>query len=369
LRKKKLLWFGIGGGAGVVALVVVLILVLGGGSGKDGGKSGNGGREGGFHTREVDSFNAEIKDFPAALAVSKDGTMVVASGGKGPNRVRIFDVPTKKRIAAFDPTSAGLHEVAISPDKTWLACYKHREEPGDFIELRDLKTGGLVHKLAREKTTQRLESVAFSPRSDLIAAISHGREIVVWECKSGKQIHLWEPSTTWLRCLDFLPDGRLVTTCDDKTMKIWDLSTKTAVKTIKLEGDRPTQLAISPDGKLAASMEYKPPLKKKNIFDVGDTVFVWNLETGQQVSHFRRIDMGSSWRMRFLADNRSIAISPGIDLEFWDAITGTNKLVAQSMKDWENGQKAISAFAVAADGRLFLLREKEGTLQIWEAKD
>lgn len=38
--------------------------------------------------------------------------------------------------------------------------------------------------------------------------------------------------TNWVRCAKFSPDGRLITSCsDDKTIKVWDITSGQCVKT------------------------------------------------------------------------------------------------------------------------------------------
>jgi WD40 repeat protein len=164
--------------------------------------------------------------------------------------------------------------------------------------------------------------------------------------------------------LAFLPTNQLVSSGKDKTIKIWDVGAKKAVKTIRLEGENPLQLAVSPDGKIAASMEEKKVPGEKS----GATIYVWNLETGTKVGQFRRRLFYTTWKMRFLGDNRTLAISPGIYFGFWDVITGKEKLQVQDLDEFRAGAPTVDDMRVAADGTLFLLRSN-GMLQLWRVKE
>ena len=83
------------------------------------------------------------------------------------------------------------------------------------------------------------------------------------------------------------------------------------------------------------------------------------------MGQFRRDLFGSTWKMRFLADNRTLVFSPGMYLGFWDAITGKAKQERDRLLD---DRDTVTDMKVVTDGRLFLLRD-DGTLDMWEVKD
>jgi hypothetical protein len=391
--RNKFLWIGLGGGVTLLVGVVVLVFLLkgsgdGGGDGKkDDEKSGlraggasedstkkgadskkddpKGGEKvaGGFAIRQTDSFNtgANHRAVNIGMAVSRDGkTAVVASGD--PKKVKIFDIPAKTQRAAFEPTLPGRYRAAISPDNTWLACYKLDDTS---IEMRTLNDGTLVRMLQPARITFRaLQHVAFSPQSDLVVA-RDVRNVFGWDCKSGEQRFMWQPHEEQIIGMAFLPDGRMVTTGRDRTMKIWDLTTHKAIKTIQLEGSHTLQLAVSPDGKLAASMEDK---KVPGAKVYGATIFTWDLETGTKVSQMRRDGWHDIFKMRFLADNTTLVISQMSSLECWDAVKGNCVFRLQGgQEDRLPEGEEVDETAVADNGTLFLLR-RNGTLQLWEVK-
>jgi hypothetical protein len=359
--RKKLLWIGIGGGAALVVGIVVLVFILkgsgsGGGDGKGGGKgSGTDGDGGGFSTREVDSFNTgvNVKGSDAALAVSSDGKIAVISASQGPKRIKIFDLEKKQQIAAFDPSGERGHAVLVSPGNAWVACYQ--SSFAKAIELRSLKTGELIRTLTAPEGGS-IDRVAAGPRSDILAGAGSG-EVFGWDCRTGQQAFHWKAHEKDIVGMGFLPDGKLVTSSHDHTLKIWDVNTRNAVKTIQLQGDLTLQLALSPDGKLAASME-----DKKQPGDApgsGATIYVWNLETGSKVSQMRRRLFYNTWKMRFLPDNKTLVISVFEYLGFWDATRGVNiseeKIPLESLAVTSSGMLVI----LYVDGILHLVEVKE----------
>jgi WD40 repeat protein len=68
-------------------------------------------------------------------------------------------------------------------------------------------------------------------------------------------------------------DGRFaVSASDDKTLKVWDLGTGQAIRTLEGHTSQVTGVAVRPDGRFAVSASYDKTLK------------VWNLATGQPLA-------------------------------------------------------------------------------------
>jgi len=371
--RKKLLWIGIGGGAALLVGIVVLVFILkgsgsGGGDGKGGGKGG--GTEGGDAAfRELDSFNTgvpKISDERGArlsygLAVTRDGKTAVVSAPKGGGKkLRIFDIDQQKQVGAAELNVDFIHQVRISPDKSWLACYVNRRET---IELRDLKTGTLARVLKPEKQFGggSLEHVAFAPRSDLIVGVD-GREVFGWDCKSGRQTFSFKAHEDHIVGQAFLPDGRLVTSGQDQMIKIWDLSTKTAAKTIRLDEGIVEALVVSPDGKLAGSMQRTPASEK----ELGTFLAVWDLEKGTKISRMQdKYNLGRG--LHFLPGNKFLAAGGGFHFILWDVASGTKKVIVQEGLS-RKLDEMIYDFDVTENGTVFIFRW-DGRLQRWAVKE
>ena len=89
-----------------------------------------------------------------------------------------------------------------------------------------------------------------------------------------------EGHTDWVEALALLPDGRLASGSEDKTIRLWDV--KTGAETARLEGHtaevnpllfprggRVTALALLPDGRLASGSE-------------DQTIRLWDVKTGDR---------------------------------------------------------------------------------------
>jgi WD40 repeat protein len=308
--------------------------------------------------REVGRFDTGV-EAATHFALSRDGKIAVTAGDGMSNQIRVLDIDKKKQIAIFKPKSLFQSQVVVSPDKQWLACWGMDAEQ---IEFRALKTGALVRMLKPEgQRVAKLDLIAFSPKSDLIVAADLNQgEVIGWECSSGRQT--LSLKTGVLGGVAFLPDGRLVTAGkNDKTMKIWDLASRAALKTIPLEEDIVTRLVVSPDGKFAAIMAWGATEERRAN---GSTVFVWDLQSGKKVSQFQHREVHFSFNpMSYLADNNTLVISSSRYLGFWDGKTGKN------IRDAERASRRflpnILGQAVADDGTLYLMRSS-GALQMYQ---
>ena len=80
----------------------------------------------------------------------------------------------------------------------------------------------------------------------------------------GLERTLWHGTDGW--SIAFSPQGDLLAACDDRTIKVWDTSTWTAIRTIENDDLFETVLAWSPDGSKLAS------ISSNHMIRIWDTV-------------------------------------------------------------------------------------------------
>ena len=119
--------------------------------------------------------------------------------------------------------------------------------------------------------------LAFSPDGKYLAV---GTKIGLWwyELATMKPIALWETERGMLSALKFSSDGALLATGNsDGGIKIWDVQNHRCLMEKQRMGrsDRASVLVFSPDGQCLASSGGRY-----------DAVYVWHLETGEQVAKF-----------------------------------------------------------------------------------
>ncbi|BBE09998.1 WD40 repeat-containing protein [Mycoavidus cysteinexigens] len=119
---------------------------------------------------------------------------------------------------------------AFSPDETLLA----RAPEGKMIELLEVegnKTTPL--KIFKEKISQRLECLLFSPDQSLIALGGHSYTIDLWSITKGTQVQSLKGHTSTVVSIDFSSKGNLLASGSlDDTAKIWDIASGTCLATL-----------------------------------------------------------------------------------------------------------------------------------------
>ena len=163
-------------------------------------------------------------------------------------------------------------------------------------------------------------SLEFSPDGKYLAV---GTKIGLWwyELATMKPVALWETERGMISALKFSSDGALLAIGNsDGGIKIWDVQNHRCLAKMQRMGrfDRVTELVFSPDGQCLASSGGRY-----------DAVYVWYLETGEQIAKFT-VDEELQSRHRppaiplvFSPDGKSlIGATPENTFSAWDIETG-----------------------------------------------
>src|SRR5713101_4334157 len=112
--------------------------------------------------RPVFSLDSGL-EFGGTLAVSSDGTILVAQGVGKVKNVQIWDLRKKTTLHQFDVPAAAYTQLALSPDHKTVA-YSVEEEflgPG-LVLLRDVATGKELHELRKRPVPILVPNLVFS---------------------------------------------------------------------------------------------------------------------------------------------------------------------------------------------------------------
>ena len=205
-----------------------------------------------------------------ALVFSPDGKSLVSSSDKG---FRVWDVASGKLKRDFPGGGFRLH---ITPDSRRLIAV------ASVIRVWDLESGTELHP--PEGPLAAADALDLSPDGTTLASSSFGdREaICLWDATTGKQKGLLHGHDSYVRAVQFAPDGRLVSGGGDSTLRVWDVVAKKEVFQFKLHepraGEKPLQVTtmnVSRDGRILAAAALG--------FEREETVqvFVWNLANGK----------------------------------------------------------------------------------------
>jgi WD40 repeat protein len=208
----------------------------------------------------------------------------------------------------------------------------------------------LIAKLLGHKDA--IESLAFSANGDFLLSGGDDTTVRFWNLAKRQEVHVFTGHTAWINAVALSPDGKLAasSSAKEKSVRLWDTEKGKLIKTLTKE-DAVNSLAFSPDGRVLAAGGYN----HLRFFDIQTGEVrkkVWLYEyQGLQATVVAFSPDGSTIMSTIVDLPGNI---PGRFRE-WDVKTDKlKKDVALGFSYWpENPQAAISN-----DGRLVAFWEK-----------
>ncbi len=220
-----------------------------------------------------------------------------------------------------------------------------------------------------------LGEIHFSPDGSRLA-VSSSIGIWFYDSQTGKELGLLT-YTDGLSPFAFAysPDGNTIATANTSQMivvtgtrearlpsiagnivQLWDVTTGEKKTTLRLQTQRATSIAYSPDGKTIATARKR-----------GNTAYLWDAATGKPKGTLERtVGGGSVQSFVYAPDRKTIATAGGWKdntVRLRDAATGETKTVL-------TGYIHISSVAYSPDGKTIATGAdyRSDALQLWDAK-
>lgn len=195
-----------------------------------------------------------------SVAFSQDGKMLV-SGHHMDSTVKIWNLGTGKLLHTLRGHGWGVQTVAFSPKEDIIVSGSFDSNikiwnPYTGREIRNLNGPGwlnpfgLVPSFGGDKS---VHSVAFSPDGTTIASGGEKQPIQLWRVSNGERKLTLTGHSDTVNAVAFSPDERtLASGSADRTIKIWDLSTGEPLQTLG-HSDTVYTVAFSRDGRTLVS--------------------------------------------------------------------------------------------------------------------
>jgi WD40 repeat protein len=209
--------------------------------------------------REVRRFEGHT-DWVFNVAVSPDGKRALSCSGLWANgwlpgtdrTARLWDLTTGKEVRQFKGHTSWIHALAFAADG------KHMLTGGGdhTARLWDVNTGKEIRRFTGH--TGDIWAGGFSRDGQRALTVSNDKTVRVWQGATGKQLQLMRaeiPGADGFNNGTVYAGGDrvLATSVPDRTIRMWDARKAKEVFSVQLADCNPTAVAVSADGKKAAT--------------------------------------------------------------------------------------------------------------------
>ena len=282
----------------------------------------------------VDSL--KMKDYARFVTYNPSGTEIIACCVDG--YVRVLDVNGLTEKESFRVSKNGATYVSYSPDESLMAIATGSNKT---IAIRRVSNKAVITTLSGHNDWVR--SVEFSPDGSALVSCSDDRTVRVWDLSTGRGVILGV-LPNWGTKAAFTPDGgRVVCSSRDGILRTYDVRTANEIPEFQIKHTGYlNSFDISPDGKRVICGSADPLV---HVWDCGDF-----MDTGVSI-HLN----GAVYGVSRLEKSKIAAASNRGTLGVWDAENGSSVFV----KDVGSGEDArFETIKVSPDGSIIALAAK-----------
>jgi WD40 repeat protein/tetratricopeptide (TPR) repeat protein len=279
------------------------------------------------------------------------------------NTIRLVELGGGKEIARCDVPTVPMGVMAISPDGRFAAG----ASGNGWVYLWPLPApdqparggDGTVRPWRLPESEVRLFAghtgpvwgVSFSPDGQKALTTSDDKTVRLWDVTTGQELKRLTGHEQTVLCAAFSPDGRrVVSGSADRTVRLWDTQSGEELKRFDGHEDAVFWVAFSPDGRglLSAGRD--------------KTIRLWDVKSGKEQMRF----VGHTEPVRGVAfspdGKRILSGSWDKTVRLWDVETG------QELRRYEGHTMHVHSVAFSADGSRALSGSRDCTARLWDVE-
>jgi WD40 repeat protein len=265
-----------------------------------------------------------FKIAPQTAAFTPDGKQLAVLGGERDKELFVWDTVTG-RLRQRKKFVAAMGSLAYSPDGATLVAGFYGKGDAVIFEAATLKEKAAQPVRANVKFAcfTSVSLAGFSPDGRLLVGCcltdgipqqEHG--FVIWDLSGSKEPR-WLSTSSFITASALAPDGKTLACFTNiqyhgsQAIDLWDVASGRRLHQLPGHDTPVDKLAVSLDGKILASSDYKSTLR------------LWDTATGKPLRSLAGWDAFASACLRFSADGRRlISISRKGKLQIWEVSTG-----------------------------------------------
>jgi WD40 repeat protein len=273
------------------------------------------------------------------MAITPDGRLAISGFSDG--ILQVLEVNSGQTLHTFRGHKSEVLAVAVTAGTHWAVSTSNDRT----ISVWDLESGRTVDVLG--KRTNLVNALAIARKGRRVI-FGEGDRICVWDLKLGetKRVKNMQGGHDGIvLALAITSDGlRAVSGSFDKMLRIWDLQSGQALRTLKGHTNVITAVAMTPDGRGAVSASNDQTLR------------IWDLTRGQLVRTLER-GTGVVGAMVITPDGYLVSVHRDNTVQLWDLKNG--KELASF-----TGESPMLACACARDHRTIAAGDESGRVHL-----
>ena len=191
-----------------------------------------------------------VEGSPYALRFSRDGSILLAGGGKSAalGIVALFDVKTGRRLTTIGDELDAVMAADIRADRSLVAM----GGPRKVVKVYKVADGSLAYEIT--KHTDWVTALEFSPDGKLLATADRSAGLFVWDAETGRERGDLRGHTEAIGSLSWRGDSAvLASTSEDDTVRLWKVADSTQIKSWSAHVPGSNSVHLARDGQIVSS--------------------------------------------------------------------------------------------------------------------
>ncbi|MDZ8106308.1 MAG: ribosome assembly protein 4, partial [Nostoc sp. DedQUE12a] len=293
----------------------------------------------GFAGLAVTTFQRELEANISQINAINNSSEAFAVSGQYPDAL----------ITALRASSKLKHTIWAQHENDTLMHAVLTLQQAVYLKPNEKKENRAVEVNTLEGHSSPVYSVVFSPDGKTLASASQDKTIKLWDVSTGKAIKTLTGHSSRVYSVVFSPDGKTLASGSlDKTIKLWDVSTGKAIKTLTGHSSLVYSVVFSPDGKTLASGSDDKTIK------------LWDVSTGKAI---KTLTGHSSWVYSVVFSRDGKTLASGSDdktIKLWDVNTG------KAIKTLIGHSSSVISVGFSPDGKTLASASFDKTIKLWD---